>query len=182
MKVIIGLGNPGKKYEKTRHNTGFMFCDLLAKKKKWDESRSGKLKYIWLRIGNEDIELVKPQIFMNQSGLAALYIRKKHPGLSLSDLYIVHDDLDLPLGEYKIQFAKGPKQHNGLLSTEQHLKSKDFWRVRIGIRGERYDKVRVSQNKSLADDYLLKPFTKKERLPLHKIIEGAIKELLKQFL
>lgn len=177
MKLIIGLGNPGKKYLYSRHNAGFMFLNHLAGSKKWNESKKGKLHYLWQTINQEEIELVKPQTFMNESGQALVYIKKKHRDFDSHNLFVVHDDLDLFLGEYKIQFGRGPKQHNGLLSIERFLASKDFWRIRIGVKGENYRRVKMI-GKTMADDYLLKPFGQKELVILQKTICYSSEELI----
>jgi PTH1 family peptidyl-tRNA hydrolase len=115
MKLIVGLGNPGREYENTRHNVGAIFIDYLKKK----EIPSG-------------IILAKTDVFMNDSGTS---VRKMvdYYKLGLDFLCVVHDDLDIPLGSYKIQKGKGPKLHNGILSVENELGSEDFWRVRIGV-------------------------------------------------
>ena len=115
MRIVVGLGNPGKEYENTRHNVGFMVVDKLKPE-----------------IEGKKILLVKPQKFMNRSGEEVIKVVNFHK-VDLANLYVVHDDLDIKLGEYKIQFGKGPKVHNGITSIEQALGTKDFWRVRIGI-------------------------------------------------
>ena len=101
MKLIIGLGNPGGKYRKHRHNVGFMVVDALAEKLgvgEYELSKKGKAQYAWVNDGKEKIELIKPQTFMNDSGFSIVYAKKKHKDLKISDIYIIHDDLDLPLG------------------------------------------------------------------------------------
>ncbi|MFC1710953.1 aminoacyl-tRNA hydrolase, partial [Patescibacteria group bacterium] len=156
MKFIIGLGNPGKKFIYTRHNVGFMLVDklveTLAKKPKWQESKKGKLKYCWVKALNNDIELIKPQTFMNKSGLAASYLKKKHfKDFKTKNVFVVHDDLDIQIGDYKIQLGKGPKQHNGLNSLENHLQTKEFWRIRIGVENR---KSSFEKFKILGEDYV----------------------------
>ncbi|MBU1071203.1 aminoacyl-tRNA hydrolase, partial [Patescibacteria group bacterium] len=114
MKLIVGLGNIGEKYKNTRHNVGFMVVDELEKHKE----DLGK------------VMLVKPATFMNESGRAVAKMVRFYK-LDLDNLYVVHDDLDLKLGEYKIQKGVGPKVHNGILSVEKELGDKEFWRVRV---------------------------------------------------
>jgi PTH1 family peptidyl-tRNA hydrolase len=154
MKLIVGLGNPGEKYENNRHNVGFMFCDYLAKEIVWNKSKKGQLLYAWTLVNDKKIELIKPITFMNKSGEAVRYAVKKHQ-LQSDDLVVVHDDLDIPLGDFKIQKGVGPKLHNGIASIESHLKIKDFLRVRIGVdaRGTR---------KIDGETYVLSDFTKSE--------------------
>ena len=117
MMLIIGLGNPGKKYVNNRHNVGYMFVDYLIKK---------------LRITDYGLKIVKADCFMNESGI---FVKKliRNSKFAINNLIIIHDDLDIPLGKFHIQFGICPQLHNGLESIENHLHSKDFWRVRIGI-------------------------------------------------
>ncbi len=136
MKLIIGLGNPGKKYQNTRHNLGFIVLDQLASEfgiTNYELSKKGQTQYAWVKIGREKIEILKPQTFMNNSGFAVRYAKDHHRNLKNSDICVIHDDLDLKFGEYKIQFGRGPRRHNGVLSIEASLSSKDFWRLRVGI-------------------------------------------------
>ncbi len=123
MILIIGLGNPGKKYINNRHNVGHMFVDYLTENQ--------KLK----------VKIIKTDCYMNQSGV---FVKKLVSRYTLHPtpytLIIVHDDLDIPLGKFHIQFGVGPQLHNGLESIENHLKTKDFWRVRIGIDNRPTDK------------------------------------------
>lgn len=131
MKLIVGLGNPGEKYEKNRHNVGFVVVDELGVKLKADKFEFSK-KFNSEIYQTKEYILAKPQTFMNQSGkaVAALINFYKIP---LTDVYIIHDDLDIDLGKYKIQHGKGPQVHNGLRSVEAELGSDQFWNVRIGV-------------------------------------------------
>jgi len=151
MKLIVGLGNPGKKFENTRHNVGFMLVDLLKK------AEGGNLL------------VKKSDVFMNESGEAIKRFLSKNK-IQLSDLYVIHDDLDIPLGRYKIQFAKGPKDHKGLLSINKAMGSEEYWRVRIGVDNRR-------ENIS-GDVYVLQDFLPEERLVLEKILPELAKTLL----
>jgi len=138
MKLIVGLGNPGAKYQNNRHNVGQLFVDYLINQ--LTDSRINKLKhdkhsnsqFVNTLINNEKIVLVKLLTFMNLSGPA---VRKiiKNLKLKIKNLIVVHDDLDIPLGKFKIQKGVGPKLHNGIESIEKALQTKDFWRVRIGV-------------------------------------------------
>ncbi len=172
MKLIVGLGNPGEKYKNTRHNAGFMVVDELAKQKKliWEDSKTGKLQYCWFTNSSGKIELIRPQTFMNNSGEAVSYAKRKH-GVKLKDIYIVHDDLDIPLGSYKIQFGKGPKDHNGLNDIYEKLGTKDFWHVRVGIENRRIE------NKISGYDYVLENFTSKELDILQLVIKRVVQNL-----
>src|SRR5690242_19956304 len=121
MQVYIGLGNPGDQYSKNRHNAGFLFVDEVAHKLKetnWQHKSDFQAEFIRL----PEIILVKPTTFMNASGFA---VRKiiDYFNIELQYVYIIHDDLDIKLGEYKIQKGVGPKLHNGVNSIEEHLGS-----------------------------------------------------------
>src|SRR3989344_6098674 len=115
MKLLIGLGNPGTKYLKNRHNAGHMLIDSITNNS-----------------NNANIQLLKTNTFMNDSGK---FVKKavSSEQLAVSDLYIAHDDLDLKIGSYKIQLGVGPKVHYGIQSVEKELGTKDFWRIRLGV-------------------------------------------------
>ena len=123
MLLIVGLGNPGSKYQNNRHNVGYLFVDYIL------ESKKSKIKNQNL---NSKVKIIKTDCYMNESGK---FVKKltNHYSLVTSHLLIIHDDLDIPLGKFHIQFGVGPLLHNGLESIEQHLKTKDFYRVRIGV-------------------------------------------------
>jgi PTH1 family peptidyl-tRNA hydrolase len=154
MKLIIGLGNPEIKYFKNRHNTGHIFINELLK-----------------RSVPKNIVAKKTNIFMNDSGSIVKNLFDKYK-ISLNDLYIVHDDLDIPLGEFKIQKAVGPMLHNGISSVNEKLKSKDYWRVRIGVD------AREKENRTPGEKYVLEDFEESEGKILLEVINKAIKKLL----
>ncbi|MBI5122649.1 aminoacyl-tRNA hydrolase [Candidatus Roizmanbacteria bacterium] len=156
MILIVGLGNPGKKYINNRHNVGFQFVD-----------------YINRQIKNKKIKIVKTNVFMNNSGLAIKQLISQSPNLPVSNLIIIHDDLDIPLGKFHIQFAVGPQLHNGLESIEQHLKTKDFWRVRIGIDN------RLPDKRIPGEAYTLQNFSPEEKTLLETEIFPKIFSQLK---
>ena len=133
LRAIVGLGNPGPEYERTRHNTGFWFVDLLADAYRGSFRFEAKFKgdLARIRIGADEVLLLKPQTYMNKSGdaiqpLAAFY--KLEP----ADVLVAHDELDLPVGTMKLKRAGGHGGHNGLRSVHQHL-GPDYLRLRIGI-------------------------------------------------
>jgi peptidyl-tRNA hydrolase, PTH1 family len=152
MKLIIGLGNPGNEYVGTRHNAGFLVADKLHDQK--------------IPAG---VAVKKSDTFMNDSGLFVKKLVERYK-LDPSNLYILHDDLDIPLGYYKIQFGTGPKDHNGLNSVEEELGTKDFWRVRVGIDSRKQD------DRIPGEEYTLQNFTDEER----KTLDGVIKEICKE--
>lgn len=189
MKIIVGLGNLGEKYKSNRHNVGFMVVDRLVEElrlkdfginQEWEESKKGKLQYIWFDVEEERLELIKPLTFMNDSGQSVVYAYKKH-SLSPDDLYIIHDDLDIPLGRYKIQKGKGPKEHNGLLSIYESLGSKDFWHVRIGVDNRSFSPITNHRSRITArlkgEAYVLQDFTEKELEILERTIDNVTDEI-----
>lgn len=156
MKLFVGLGNPGEKYVNSRHNTGYMVVDKLSKTQKLKNSKQ--------------VKIFKSQSFMNDTGS---FVKKLTSDYCLvpSDLYIIHDDLDLPLGSWKIQFAKGPKDNGGINSIEQVLGTNGFWRVRVGV-DNRYPESRTS-----GEEYVLQDFTLDEKIILDKTINKICKKL-----
>ncbi len=164
MKLIVGLGNPGTKYEKTRHNFGFLVMDYLAAGEQWKESKKANCLYIKKQLDSEEVELIKPLIYMNNSGKAVNYIQKKHR-LKTEDILIVHDDIDLPLGQIKIQQGRGAAGHKGVQSIINQLGSKDFIRMRIGIRPDQTENIDTEK-------YVLEKFTEQEE----EIVQTTIKK------
>ncbi len=154
MKLIVGLGNPGGEYENTRHNAGFFVVDELQKQKL-----------------PKGVIVKKSDTFMNESGAFVKKLISKYPSIPISSIYIVHDDLDIPLGSFKIQLGKGPKDHNGIKSVENELGSKDFWRIRVGIEN------RDPANKIPGEEYTLQDFTSEERKVIDKMVEKVCKEM-----
>ena len=133
MKLIVGLGNPGSEYQDTRHNIGFMVIEKLAKElsreqMSWKEEE--KFKALIAKIG--DVILVKPITFMNSSGLAVSTIMNFYKCIP-SDVWIVHDDIDLPLGKIRIREKGGSAGHRGVESVIMELKTDQFVRFRLGI-------------------------------------------------
>ncbi|MCR4330108.1 MAG: aminoacyl-tRNA hydrolase [Candidatus Roizmanbacteria bacterium] len=140
MKVIIGLGNPGKQYAKTRHNAGYLFIDALISTSETPAQTEKKSFAIiaHITVFGKKILVAKPTTFMNESGKSVKMLLSKYGIKDLADVCIVHDDLDLVLSSYKIQKGKGPKIHNGVSSVENAI-GKGFWRIRVGIDGRSKD-------------------------------------------
>jgi len=153
MKIIIGIGNPGEDYAKTRHNVGHMFIDELQK----------------LKIPG--VVTKKSDVFMNQSGDFVNSQMSHYPGATTSDLYVIHDDLDIPLGQYKIQYDKGPKDHNGLNSIDGALGGNEYWHVRIGVDN------RPADFRPMGEEYVLQNFTDEEKRVVDGVIKSACKKL-----
>lgn len=136
MKLLIGLGNPGEKYMLTRHNAGFMFLDYMYTHneiiKPWKFDKYVNAEVAEISMNKTEIILAKPQTFMNRSGETAVKLIIRN-SISPADVYVAHDDLDIKLGEFKVSLGKGPKLHNGISSIEDMWKTKEFWRIRIGV-------------------------------------------------
>ncbi len=167
--LIVGLGNPGARYEKTRHNLGFMLIDRLAREFqtqiKREECRSlvGRAE-----IENQKAELVKPQTFMNLSGEAISCFLKKE-NRSAKKLIVVSDDLALPLGTIRLRAKGSAGGHNGLKSIIQCLRTEEFIRLRIGIQPEH--PLRDTK------DFVLENFSKTDYETVEKVLEQSAKAI-----
>lgn len=134
MRTVIGLGNPGKKYENTRHNAGRMAAEYFATKNDFQEfsfDKKSNSLFSKGKIGKDPAIVVLPEAFMNKSGNAVGKFVK--PKKEMKDLIVIHDDLDLPLGRFKISYGKSSGGHKGIESVMRALKTKNFVRIRIGI-------------------------------------------------
>jgi len=165
--VVVGLGNPGERYKLTRHNIGFMVIDRLAD---LHNIRVNRIKHKALEgegiIGGERVVLVKPQTYMNNSGLSVLDVYQSY-NLDLENLIVVYDDMDIDVGMIRIRPKGSAGSHNGMKSVIYHLNTDNFPRIRIGI-GRRPEGVNAAE-------YVLSPFRENE-LPLIKdSIERACK-------
>jgi len=155
MKIIIGLGNPGKKYERTRHNAGFLAVDEIARDLRFSLSQEKYHAFIGkCRIGDEAALVAKPQTFMNESGRSVGAVLR-YTYAKPADLIVVHDELDLPLGTVRVKTGGGHGGHNGLRSIIEHIGTPDFIRVRVGVG-------RPAPGRDAAD-YVLSPFAAEER-------------------
>jgi PTH1 family peptidyl-tRNA hydrolase len=168
MKIIVGLGNPGRKYERTRHNAGFMAVDKLADSLRANITQEKHHALIGrARIDSEETVFVKPQTFMNDSGRSvAAVLRSTYA--ELSDLVVIHDELDLVLGSVRVKIGGGHGGHNGLRSIIEHL-GPDFIRVRIGIGRPDPDLDSAG--------YVLSPFFAEEREEAAQAVEKAVESI-----
>lgn len=132
--LIVGLGNPGAEYAKTRHNAGFMLADLLAKRWQagWNNEKKFQSRIAKAERNGKRLVLCEPQTFMNLSGAAVGALVKFHQ-IALGNLLVAVDDADLPLGEIRLRPSGSSGGHHGLESIEQHLASREYARLRIGI-------------------------------------------------
>ena len=132
--LVVGLGNPGREYDRTRHNVGFEVVDLLIERH-GGRLRKGKERALVdeVRIDGERVALAEPQTFMNLSGESVARLVRRFGVDDLHHLVVVHDELDLPVGRCKVKLGGGLAGHNGLRSIKAHLHSDDFVRIRIGV-------------------------------------------------
>lgn len=163
MYVIAGLGNPGKKYENTRHNIGFITLDFLAER---HDIKINKIKHKALvgegRISGQKVLLVKPQTYMNLSGEALREVMDYYK-VDMEDMIVIYDDIDLPAGSVRIRKKGSAGTHNGMRSIVQHLGT-DFPRIRMGIGNDR---------KGDLVDFVLGGFSKEDREVLEPAVERA---------
>jgi peptidyl-tRNA hydrolase, PTH1 family len=157
MKIIIGLGNPTKKYENDRHNVGFMALDYFANKN--DLSFENKSVFDAIVAAGEEILLVKPQTYMNDSGISAKKLFNQYKSLPM----VVYDDIDIDIGEVKCSMSRGSGGHNGVQSIIDHLGTKDFFRVRIGVRPVHEELKSHILPPDGFQNFLLKPFAPFEK-------------------
>ena len=174
MKLLIGLGNPGKEYEKTRHNAGFLAIDTLEVRSPKSEVRSrldkkSNAEIATLEMNGEKVLLVKPQTFMNESGKSVRALVDFYK-LSPHDIIVMHDDKDIPLGEYRVHKNRGAAGHNGVISIVNHLGTKDFTRIRIGVGPKEKGIEKIV-------DYVLERFSTSELKELHEVLTTIATEL-----
>lgn len=164
MKLIVGLGNPGKEYSETRHNIGYLFVEEIVSYYNQQFKLDKKLRseIVRIKINDEDYIFLKPITFMNLSGEAVI-LAMKYYNVDIDNLIIVHDDLDLPVGKIRIRPQGGSGGHNGIKSIIQHLKTQDFKRIRIGIDKGKYEVV----------DYVLGKFSKRDQDIIDEVIHVA---------
>ena len=164
MKLIVGLGNPGKKYQNTRHNVGFMFVDEVAKlyKLKFNLDKARQAEIAEITINGEKVLLAKPQTFMNLSGIAIAKISSFYK-IPTEDILIIYDDMDLDVARIKIKPSGSSGGHNGMKSIIASLGTEEIKRIRIGIDKAANDTI----------DYVLGKFTKVEKKEIDVVIAQA---------
>ncbi|MEG0276306.1 MAG: aminoacyl-tRNA hydrolase [Coprobacillus sp.] len=168
MKLIVGLGNPGREYEKTRHNVGFMVMDRLADVLNVSVSTSkfkgeyGKFKY-----KGEDIIILKPVTYMNSSGESVIQFMNYFK-IDVEDLLVIYDDLDMPVGKLRLRESGSAGGHNGIKSIIAHVGTQSFKRIRVGI--DKHPRIKVI-------DYVLGHFNKDEQVLIDEGIENAVKAI-----
>jgi len=165
MKLIIGLGNPGKEYQNTRHNIGFNAVDKIAEflKVTFDKKKFGG-RYAEVTYNEEKVILLKPEKYMNLSGeVIREYV--SYFKVDISDILIIYDDLDTEVGKYRLRQQGGSGGHNGIKDIEQHLKTQTYNRIKIGISKDTEFTTR---------DYVLGKFSKEEQLLIDKVLNEMV--------
>lgn len=166
-KLVVGLGNPGAKYDLTRHNIGFLVADALveAENGSWSEKKALKSQISELKVGSMRLIVIKPLTFMNLSGEAVQAVQHFYK-LTNADTIVIHDELDIPFGQIRSRLGGSAAGHNGVKSLIQHL-GEDFGRIRIGVANEFSDKVDSA-------DFVLQKFSKEEQGQLKALTTETI--------
>ena len=169
MKLIVGIGNFGREYDNTRHNVGFMIIDNFLGKIKYQEKFEALYKK--MEINGETVYFIKPLTYVNNSGIAVgKYV--KYFNIDIDDLLVIQDDLDEPVGKYKLKKHSSSGGHNGIKSIIKALNSEDFLRLKVGIRNEHVgDTI----------DFVLGKFSKKELSIMDENME-TFKEIINSFI
>lgn len=167
IRLVAGLGNPGRAYERTRHNAGFWFVDALASKLGAAFTAQPRFAAEVARAG--DVRLAKPATYMNESGRSVGALARFH-AIAPAEILVVHDELDLAAGTVKLKLGGGVAGHNGLKDIRAHLATPHFWRLRLGI-GHPRDSELPQQP---VVDYVLKPPRADERDAIGRAIERAL--------
>lgn len=184
MKLIVGLGNPGKKYELTRHNAGFLAVDEYLKKLETISCASrfqGQICEVHFTAtqhpqGPIKVFFIKPQTYMNKSGEAVKEIIHFYKANPETDLLVVHDELDLKFGYWKTAFDSRAAGHNGVTSVINSLGTQKFHRIRIGVES------RLSRHESPTDEYVLLPFSDQELTLLRETVLPQTMEAIDNFI
>lgn len=168
MKLVVGLGNPTKEYEQTRHNVGFMVMDRLADVMNVSISSSKfKGEYVKFKYKGEDVILLKPMTYMNNSGESVIQVMKYFK-IDVSDVLVIYDDMDMPVGKLRLRESGSAGGHNGVKSLIAHMGTQQFKRIRVGI--DKHPRIKVI-------DYVLGHFQKDERPLIDEGIENAVKAI-----
>ena len=167
MKLIVGLGNPGDEYELTPHNMGFLVADRIAGERGVEiRNRQCRALTARIQVGDEPVLLAKPETYMNLSGLSVRELVAEYEVKPETDLIVIQDELDFPLGTLRIHTRRSSAGHNGIESIIGALNTQDFLRIRIGVTPER--KVEDGQR------YLLAPFRKADLAAVDGMIDTAV--------
>jgi len=178
MKLIAGLGNPGRGYANNRHNVGFMCLNYFAKKQgiRFDKKR-GKARIGIGEVAGTKVALARPQTYVNLSGQSVCLLVKKFD-INLNDLLVIHDDLDLPLGKIRIRQGGGSAGHKGVNSITTELGSQDFIRIRVGIGRPSVTGGSAEIGEADIIAYVLSDFTREEKQPITQAITRVSEAVL----
>lgn len=181
MKLVVGLGNPGEKYIGIRHNLGFMVVDEFSAKckaqsAKWEYKEKFKSEILDFTLNASRFTLVKPQTYMNNSGLAIKLLTTYYK-LPATDVIVIHDELDLSLGKIKVRIGGAAAGHHGVESIIDTLKTDKFIRVRLGIGNLKTLSGEHKGRTISAEKFVLEPFTHQEKPQVKHMIKQAIKAL-----
>jgi PTH1 family peptidyl-tRNA hydrolase len=176
IRLIVGLGNPGREYEATRHNVGFLWVDELARLQRLSFKSEAKFHGLTARgqLHGHEVLLLKPQTFMNVSGRSVGALVQFYK-IAPAEMLVVHDELDLPPGVARLKMGGGHGGHNGLKDIIAHLGSRDFWRLRIGIGhpGDRDEVVKYVLNAPRREEReLIEDAMQQAQNIAHLVIEG----------
>jgi PTH1 family peptidyl-tRNA hydrolase len=176
IRLLVGLGNPGREYESTRHNVGFWWLDGVARAEKLNFTNEAKFHGLVARghVYGHEVLMLKPQTFMNVSGRAVGALSQFYKIIP-AEILVVHDELDLQPGTARLKLGGGHGGHNGLKDVIAHLGTKDFWRLRVGV-GHPGDRAEVSNyvlnNPRCEERELIDDAMQKAHQIAHLVIEG----------
>ena len=179
MYLIVGLGNPGLKFRKTRHNAGFKAVNFLVDKEKWKKNKKLKSEIAEVSFENQKIIFAKPQTFMNNSGEAVRALADYYK-IDFKNIIIIYDELDLPFGEIRVRENGSSAGHNGIKSIISHLGTEEFWRIRIGIKNKPSKLNSLLKINVPAEKYVLKKFSREELQELEKNIFKEVKNKVEE--
>jgi len=172
--LFVGLGNPGKEYENTRHNVGFLMADEIVRHYNFSDYKSKyKAEFSEGEIAGKKIYIVKPQTFMNNSGISVSEIARFYK-IPLNDIYVFYDELDIPVGKFKVKKSGGSGGHNGIKSIDSHI-GKDYYRMRIGIDHPR--NINKFADNNNVSSYVLNKFSDEDRNAIDKLLNEITKNL-----
>ncbi len=178
MKLIVGLGNPGRKYANNRHNIGFICLSHFARTQgiRFDKKR-GRARIGMGEVAGNKVVVAKPQTYMNLSGQSVSRLVRKF-NINLNDLLVIHDDLDLPLGKIRIRQSGGSSGHKGIDSIISCLESQDFIRIRVGIGRPTKNEgsTEISDDEIIA--YVLSDFTAEQKQTIDQVIPRVSEAIL----
>lgn len=181
MKLVVGLGNPGEKYADTRHNLGFRMVEELGRKLEsgnWKLEKRFKTETIKLvyKKTTEQLILAKPQTYMNNSGMAVKLLTTYYK-LPVTDVIVIHDELDLPLGKIKIRIGGSSAGHRGVESVMEALANDKFIRVRLGIGTLHSQRSEKDRQRADTERFVLQPFERAEQATVKHMVKQAVRVL-----